>query len=285
LDNWELSVLDTSYDIAADRLIADGFLILTVLPLVQKRLSGVFGAAQHFFPEPNEAKEQTRFPKDMGYRPFGGEYSNSPLNPDQVESFTVSPGAIAPNRITSETGRLLCQGMLSCYESFESIAEGLTIHLANKLSQAEAGNTLRGEFHRWSRLQLNYSRPKEVKTPFINESHEDGALLTVAHAREPGLELQISDETFVPITNSPNEVLVIPGDIAWLLSGGRLRPMFHRVRPESNCAERIALLFFADINPRLCEPWVRNEINRDVDIGALVLKNPKRFGLDEWKLE
>jgi hypothetical protein len=61
--------------------------------------------------------------------------------------------------------------------------------------------------------------------------------------------------------------------------------MFHRVRPESSCAERIALLFFADINPRLCEPWVRNEINQDVDIGALVLKNPKRFGLDEWKLE
>jgi hypothetical protein len=44
-------------------------------------------------------------------------------------------------------------------------------------------------------------------------------------------------------------------------------------------------LFFADINPKLCQPWVSNEINRNVDIGSLVLKNPTRYGLEEWEPE
>jgi isopenicillin N synthase-like dioxygenase len=129
---------------------------------------------------------------------------------------------------------------------------------------------------------LNYSRPAEVALPFINEPHEDGALVTIAYASGPGLEMQMPNNDFMPITNDPWNVPVIPGEIAWLLSGGHIRPVYHRVRPEPHYSERIALLFFGDINPRLCEPWIQNEINRNIDIGDRVLKNPKRYGLEEW---
>lgn len=278
-------MLDISADTAVERLKEDGFLLISVTRIVQDSLSGVFEAAHRFFRETDEAKNRNRFAKDMGYRPYAGEYSLSPLNPDQVESFSVSAERIVATEMQSDAARLLCERMLASYDVLESIAEELTIELAKRLSQNAIGESLRGQLHRWSRLQLNYSRPSEVEAAFINEAHEDGALLTIAHAREPGLELEISDEEFVPITNTPSNVLVIPGDIAWLISGGCLRPMFHRVRPVRNCAERMALLFFADINPRLCEPWVRNEINQGVDIGSLVRENPKRFGLEEWDLE
>ncbi len=87
------------------------------------------------------------------------------------------------------------------------------------------------------------------------------------------------------ITTAPNEVLVMPGEIVWLLSGGQIRPLHHRVRREPSCSERLALLFFGDINPRLCRPWVRADVNEGVDIGARVLTNAARFGLDGFPLE
>jgi isopenicillin N synthase-like dioxygenase len=286
LDNGELSVLDTSVvGQTVTHLRENGFLLLKVPRSNQEQLTSVFDAARQFFRQSNDVKEADRRPKDMGYRPYAGEYSKSPLNPDQVESFSVAAGAIRPVDMHSESAHVLCERMLTSYDILESIAEELIIEMANRLTGSSIGISLRGELHRWSRLQLNYSTPSTVDADFINESHEDGALLTIAHAREPGLELEISNGEFLPITNLPNNVLVIPGDIVWLLSGGWVEPMFHRVRPVPDCPERMALLFFGDINPRLCEPWVRNELNENVDVGALVLKNPKRFGLEEWDLD
>ncbi len=279
-------MLDTSVvGQAVDRLREDGFLLLSVPQSSQEQLTSVLEAANQFFRQSNEVKETDRRPRDMGYRPYAGEYSRSPLNPDQVESFSVAAGAINAADMHSQSAQILCQRMLTAYEILESIAEELIIAMANRLTGSSVGASLRGELHQWSRLQLNYSTPCTVDADFINESHEDGALLTIAHAREPGLELEISDKEFLAITNKPDNVLVIPGEIGWLLSGGWVQPMFHRVRPIPNCPERMALLFFGDINPRLCEPWARNEINENVNIGALVLKNPKRFGLEEWDLD
>ena len=77
----------------------------------------------------------------------------------------------------------------------------------------------------------------------------------------------------------------MPGEILWLLSGGQIRPLYHRVRREPGCSERLALLLFGDINPRLCWPWVHTDINEGVDIGARVLTNSNRFGLGGFPLE
>lgn len=265
-------------------LETDGFLSVNVSRALQKCFDSVFQAAHCFFRTSEESKLKNSFPRDMGYRPYAAEYSASPLLPDQVESFSVTDGMISPSLTSTTPANILCKEMLSAYGLMELIAEEIIVKLANGLSGNAAGNNLRGQVHHWSLLQLNYSTPVKVSTRLINESHEDGALLTVAHAREPGLELLIGDR-FVPFTNEPDQILVIPGDIAWLLSGGRIKPMFHRVQPIRNLEERMALLFFADINPALCVPWVSNETNQGIDIGSLVLKNPQRFGLNEWLFE
>jgi hypothetical protein len=47
----------------------------------------------------------------------------------------------------------------------------------------------------------------------------------------------------------------------------------------------MALLFFADIDPALCKPWIENETNLGVDIGARVLTNALRFGLKPYQPE
>src|SRR5207248_2011662 len=126
----------------------------------------------------------------------------------------------------------LCERMLATFDILEPIAEAIIVKLANKLSKRPMSKKLSGSLRSWSLLQLNHSRPTAVSLPFINEPHEDGALLTVAYASGPGLELQMMSGEFRSLTNAPDNVLVIPGEIAWLLSGGQVRPTYHRVRTE-----------------------------------------------------
>jgi isopenicillin N synthase-like dioxygenase len=65
-----------------------------------------------------------------------------------------------------------------------------------------------------------------------------------------------------------------------LLTGGEIRPLYHQVRSHSRSEHRLSLLFFADLDPRLCEPWKITPANRDIDIASRVLGNAERFGMD-----
>lgn len=269
-----------------ERLKTDGFLLVPLNKEAAEAVSATFEAAYPFFHAPLEEKVSNKLSQDSGYRPMGVEYSQSPDRPDQVESFTASVrtrSAIA--ELQSVSAQLLFECMLKTIDIFERIAEEITIQLANEVGDRPASENLYGAFRRWSRMQLNYSRPSEVTKPFINELHEDGNLITVACTTGPGLERQTATGAFVPITTRADEVIVMPGEIAWLLSGGQISPLYHRVQPESCFSERMALLFFGDINPRFCEPWVKNEINANVDIGARVLTNANRYGLQGFTLE
>lgn len=265
---------------ALEMLTMNGFLRLKISQNAKEKIGAIFEAGRPFFRGTLDTKILNSLPEAMGYRPFGVEYSLSPFHPDQVESFSVS--ARLPNPITglhSTNAEVLCKRMLEAFEVFESVAEAVTIELANKLSTHPVAERLHGAFHRWSRLQLNYSRPVEVVSPFINEAHEDGDLVTVTCVTGPGLEVQMMDKEFIPITPTFEELLVMPGEIAWLLSGGQILPLYHRVRAHTQNLERMALLFFGDIDPSCCEPWLSNEINANVDIRGRVHTSVSRFGL------
>lgn len=271
---------------SVEKLITDGFMLHKIHVALQEQLSATLDSAHIFFNETHDKKILNMLSDDVGYRPYGIEYSNSPSSMDQVESFSVNTRSTELiSELPSPTAKVLCERMLATYTALEAIAEATLNRLANELSGQVSSERFQGAFHRWSLFQLNYSRPAQVISPFINETHEDGALLTIAYANSLGLELQMSDGNFVPITNAHDDVLILPGEIAWLLSGGKIRPLYHRVRPETNCHERMSLLFFGDIEPSLCEPWILNEVNKNIDIGARVLTNPTRFGLKGWTLE
>jgi isopenicillin N synthase-like dioxygenase len=269
-----------------EKLQADGFLLLVLPETAQKSIHLTFASAKQFFRESIDEKCKYSFPQDMGYRPFGIEYSQSPSFPDQVESFSVSARVpIPPHRFGTATARVLYEQMIKVFEILEFVAETLTIRIANQLSGTKMGNNIQGAFRNWSRLQLNYSQPSEVFVPFINESHEDGNLFTVACTNRSGLEVQITENKFIPITTSTNKIVILPGEIAFLLSGGLIPPTYHRVRPDKKINERMALLFFGDIDPKLCQPWISNEINREVDIGKRVISSVERFGLNGFSLD
>lgn len=269
---------------AFEKLRKDGFFLHRISEAAQQNISETIAAAFSFFRLSLEDKQLNRLPEEMGYRPFGIEYSQSPAHPDQIESFSVNPRIVDKLlELPSGAAKVLCNRMLASFDVLESIAETTIIHLANKIGGHAVGRQLHGAFHHRSRLQVNYSRPAETTFSHINEAHEDGDLVTIACASGPGLEIQRFNGRFngqfTPLTTGSGEVLIMPGEIAWLLSGGQIRPLYHRVRPLANQVERIALLFFGDIDPTLCEPWMLNEINRGVDIKSRVLTSVTRFGL------
>jgi isopenicillin N synthase-like dioxygenase len=268
-------------------LDTDGYLRLSLNKVESDILVATFKAAYSFFNEPLDKKMTNSLPQDMGYRPIGIEYSQSPERPDLAESFAASMrAASAIEALPSHSGRVLYRRMLSTISVLDKIAETIIIEIANTLCESPIGDKLRGGFRRWSRLQLNYSQPATTTSLLINDPHEDGDLLTIACADGPGLELKTPSGEFIPVTTALNEVLIIPGEIAWLLSGGRIRPLWHRVQRVPHCRERMALLFFGDIDPGLCAPWVNNSVNLGIDIGARVLTSVTRFGLagftPEW---
>lgn len=266
-------------------LIAERFLILRLSDPIQDAVRSTFEAARPFFDENLDVKNSCSFSQDMGYRPFAGEYSQSPAFPDQLESFSVCPRVQIPvSKLGSRNAQTLYQRMSATFDLLEPVAEAITIQLANKVSHKQVGHKLHGMLRNWSRLQLNYSRPATVRLPFVNELHEDLNLLTITCADAPGLEVQVAENEFKSITTTSDEALVFPGEISWLLSGGLVQPVYHRVRADPRIQDRLALLFFADQEASFCEPWISNEVNREIDIGARVRTNVGRFGLKGFTL-
>lgn len=271
---------------AIDKLESDGFLTLRLASDSYQIINSVFEAGYPFFRASLAEKMRHRLPNDFGYRPIGIEYSQSPDRPDPIESFTTSartePGQ---PEVWSADATNLSQSMLNAIEVLEPIADEVATKLAVAIGGRPFRKRLRGGLHRWSCLQLNYSRPETVVSSFIHEAHEDGHLLTVACSTAPGLERRLNAEEFLPITTTVDEVVIMPGDITYLLSGGRIQPFYHRVRTENRCSERMALMFFADMRPELCEPWISNEVNMCVNIGDRVLTNSRRFGVQAFEME
>lgn len=265
---------------AAQKIAEEWFLILSLPELIQESVRATFAAAVPFFQESSDLKSRCSFPQDMGYRPFGGEYSQATSFPDQLESFSISARVPIPlSELPSINARVLYEQMSATFDLLEPLAEALAIEFAKELSHGRIGEMLHGTLRSWSRLQLNYARPAEVTAPFVNALHDDLNLLTINFADGPGLEVGIAEDDVTEVIRLPGEAVVLPGEIAWLLSGGQIKPLYHRVRADPQIRERLALLFFADPDPEACEPWVVNEINRNVDIGARVRTNVHHFGL------
>jgi isopenicillin N synthase-like dioxygenase len=269
-----------------EEFLAQGFLRITVPQSIRETVTAAFNAGYPFFRAAPEEKIANKLPEDGGYRPYGIEYSDSPEVLDQIESFTVSDRTRkATKTLPHKNARVLHKQMLNAFDALEHIAEFLTIHLAEAITGELYENKYRGAMRRWSRLQLNYARPANTTTPFINEAHEDGVLMTLVCATCPGFELQMASGEFVPLTTRPGELIAMAGEITWLLSGGLIQPVYHRVSPAGSYSERLSLIFLGDVYPRLCQPWVKNETNANIDIGGRVLTSAARFGLQAFKNE
>lgn len=249
-------------------------------------IAGVYDAARRFFAGSEERRQAAALPFGCGYVPFGREHSGDPDRPDQVDCFAASSrteGLIAGTG--SEEAVILHAAMMRVFGDLEALAEAVAGTVAAEVVDTARGGSpsesLQGGFRRWSRLEVHRARHLEPGA-LINEPHEDGHLLTFAQADAPGLEIEL-DGTFMPMARSATHMTVMPGSAMTLMTGGAIQPLRHQVRAHPTAAPRLSLLFFADLDPVLCEPWRVTAANVGLDIGAHVAGITRRFGVDGFE--
>jgi isopenicillin N synthase-like dioxygenase len=256
----------------------EGFATVTLDKQAAAQLRHTYRAARAFFDQPATKKNAARLPMDFGYRPFGVEYSQSPERPDLFESFSVNPNLFDGKRhLFVPESRSLYEIVSDTFCWLELIAEDVVVKLAAELSTQSAAERLKGGLRNWSVLQINNGLSGPDNVEFSSESHEDGCLLTLMSNTGGGLEF-VNGSNAAPAHLGADEIFVVAGDILHLLSGGAIRPLYHRVCAGGN-EGRMALLYFADLDPSLCLPWINSEMNKHIDIGARVRTNSVRHGL------
>lgn len=127
--------------------------------------------------------------------------------------------------------------------------------------------------------QVNYSRPEELDRDFLLDEHEDGHLVTLVNASADGLEIKVGED-WHPLSPKAGHVLVMPGSLLSLMTGGALQPLYHRVRNLRAPAERLSVMIF--VNPDLTRPlppWVGGDGAGTLDVLEVACRNPLMFGL------
>ncbi|MEM5583396.1 2OG-Fe(II) oxygenase family protein [Roseibium sp. AS2] len=241
-------------------------------------LLSVFGSADRFFNQDKAEKAAFRFKSDVeGYREIGAEFSISEDRPDLNEAYGVVLGNIPSTQARGwATGNVLFKSLLDVSKVYQPTINALFEALRQEINPdgavLEVGDT--------SYLQVNYYRPSAETRDFLQDHHEDGHLLTVVKALEPGLEIR-PDDRFEPVVLERNEILLMPGSLLSIMTGGEIPALWHRVRNTNAQQNRASMMFF--VNPCLKEapaPWKSGPSGQDTDLAAACVERSVAFGLE-----
>jgi len=258
-----------SYNEIAEAVIANGHALLLDPSVLLRYTLSAFAEGEAFFAQSEAAKLAASSPALLeGYRPFGAEYSETPDRPDLCEFFAVWPWNQGLTEVGEWASRCALQrGMSDALPAFAAVANGLIDALRRQINASAP--TM--EVSPASYLQMNHYRPRDFDEELLQDPHEDGHILTILKSTHPGLEILIGD-AFVPITLPDDAFMVLPGSMMTLITGGRIAPLYHRVRNDHATASRQTLIHF--VNPSTIEetvPWIENAENRNVSIRELAL--------------
>ncbi len=265
----------TRAGIIADDLLTQGYSRIPLDDAEAALLAAAYEQGRQFFDQDLPTLlSYSGSSTNHGYRKLGDEYSVSPERPDQNDSFSLwaDDTSLIPRRdeITD---------FLTALSRWRTVLAPMASDIFDELGR-RFGAVDPIVFERGSYQQLNNYYPAESSTEFLQDSHEDGHLVTFINATAPGLERGEGTE-FVPVDFARDEVLVMPGSLLTAMTGGQVPPLYHRVRNRQE-PKRMSLMYF--VNPQLdhpIEPWLRNETNADVDVLELARKLPNGFGLPD----
>jgi len=261
---------------AADQLLAYGYAVIdnrANLDLVES----IYASADSFFRKDHNAKVGFASASHLeGYRPLGAEYSEVPGRRDLNESFAVWLKNVDRPDLMSwmqdcDLHSKMRKLLPNLVETATDILERLRI-----LISPDAQPTLPSEF---SYLQLNYYTLSAQARPILMDAHEDGHLLTITAANQPGLQVDSSGQ-FVSVDLRLDQLVVWPGSILTALTGGRLRPLYHRVVKLDTPVARQSINCFVNPSLERGQPlWVNNAENRGLDIADIAISKSTAFGL------
>lgn len=257
-----------------------GFATFRLDPATVASLDAVELQAKQFFAQNAVLKHGFAVPSCVeGYREIGPEYSLVPERPDLTESFSFwyrnrrRPDILA--------WRDVCPLHVLMHRAADILSTVVTdMFAAMAASWAPTGEqTPPLRFQEASYHQINYYEPALHSRDLLQDPHEDGHLITLVRATEPGLEIKIGDR-YESIDLAADEMVVMPGSLLTLMTGNLVPPLFHQVRNSQRRTARYSQMFFVnpEINQKL-EPWIRNASNQDVDIIEHANSAPQQFGL------
>lgn len=258
-------------------LLHSGFAIVRMQGDFLDAVDDIFEAAHAFFSLPQSEKAAFARPDILeGYRTLGAEFSETADRPDLNETFAM----VLRNRTRNDVAdwaetNPLHRAMRAAVRPYVTLVDGVLDGL--RTAHAPDGDSISSE--EFSYFQLNHYRPKREERDLLQDAHEDGHLLTLVTSRQPGLEIEV-DGAFEQVVLAPNEVLVMPGSILTLMTGGRMKPLVHRVRNIRGVDERSSLMFF--VNPSLTNPpraWLPDSAGAFPDIARATIESSQVFGL------
>jgi isopenicillin N synthase-like dioxygenase len=260
-----------------EELLARGHAKVQISRESHRQVDHTFATARDYFAKPFPEKSAFALPQYVeGYREIGLEYSQVKERPDLTESFSLW------NRNRPHTEEAGWLQSCAIHAELRRTIDDLSSYVAD-LFQAMADKWAPGttgpRFHRASYIQVNYYEPAQHRRDMLQDGHEDGHLITLVTANTPGLEIQV-DGRYVPIDIAPDEMLIMPGSLLTLMTGGAIPPLFHQVKNSRRKDPRYSMMFF--VNPegnQVLEPWIRNETNKDADVIAEANALPLKFGL------
>lgn len=257
-----------------------GYATIRLDPAVLAGLDRVESQAKQFFAQSSPLKHSFAVPRCVeGYREIGPEYSLVPERPDLTESFSFWYRNRRRPDITA--WRDTCPLHVTMHQTAD-ILSGVVAELfaAMAATWAPTGDrTPALRFQEASYLQINYYEPAQHSRDLLQDPHEDGHLITLVRASEPGLEIRIG-EHFKAVELEADEMLVMPGSLLTLMTGNVVPPLFHQVRNSQRRTARYSQMFF--VNPELdqkLDPWIRNASNEGIDIIEHANSAPNQFGL------
>jgi isopenicillin N synthase-like dioxygenase len=260
---------------ASRDIIDKGYAVVKLNDIDTDRLRTALSTAVEFFERPDaEKRRHSSDDNNYGYRPFGIEYSITPDRPDMNECFTVWANRLDKIPHAAEIGELT-GAFLGWRDALAPLVREILDEVARQYGTPSAP-----PFENASYLQINYCLPTPPERDLLQDRHEDGHMVTVLHATAPGLEIYVNDEV-QPMLPAADEVVIMPGSVLTLLSGGKIAPLYHQVR-NHGLADRRSLMYF--VNPELAEPlyaWVDAPLGEREDIREHVRNAPTMFGLPQ----
>lgn len=255
-----------------------GFLRIPIDGHLKRAVDRSFALANEFFARSAAEKHRYAIPSFVeGYRELGPEYSQVPERPDLTESFSAWNRNRARPELEAWQGSCPLHGALRHASNLlGDLVRGLFAAMAEYWGPEGAPDL---GFYKATYIQLNYYEPARHGRDLLQDPHEDGHLVTMVSTNAPGLEIEV-DGKFVPADVGENELLLMPGSLLSLMTGYRVKPLYHQVRNSHRKDPRSSLLYF--VNPEIDQqlaPWILNESNRGIDIIERANAAPKQFGM------
>jgi isopenicillin N synthase-like dioxygenase len=270
----------------AEALLEHHYAIIRLPDLIRAEADAIQKESFRFFAMEEGFKARCASPAlQEGYRELYAEVDKVTGRPDLSESFKAWFRNIGKREIEAWAADCaLHRTMVRGLGPYCDLGASLLKALKNKLNAGSRDRALGIDIWRDTYLQIKYSKPSRETRDTVMDVHEDGHLLTIVRPSSSGLMACPGSMIKAPTRDNPfgvyqpdgpmsaldvdeGDAVIVPSTPTFLLTGGRVKPLFHCVATTTVEARTSVILF---MNPARGEPlraWVRTEFNDEMDVG------------------